>query len=170
MNELTTSDELVSLLQEGNKELFDLIQDLTVSQMVTSGAQGFRSIKDILAHITYWNIQGIKWIESVYMSEKPVMLVQGDNIETVRMEMAEINARVHEKYRGKALEDVLEEYKETFERVLDQVRRLEQKHLEQRFVYPWAKEPVTGHTIVMWRYWHQQNHTKHIKTWIEAQN
>ncbi len=170
MSEIYTTEELVSLLQEGNKELFDLIQDLDASQMKASGVQGYRSIKDILAHITYWNKQGIKWIESVYQGEKPVMLVHGDNLETIKEEMAEINANVHECNRDKTLEDVLDEYNETFERVLDEVKRLETKHFEHGFDFPWVEEPVTGRTIVIWRYWHQQNHTKYIKTWIDNQN
>jgi hypothetical protein len=170
MSENSTTEELVSLLQKGNEELFELIQDLKPSQMTSSGVQGFRSIKDILAHISYWNKQGIKWIDSIYQGNKPVMLVQGDNIETVREEMAEINTRVHECNLDKTLEDVLEEYKKIFEQVLDKVKRLEKEHLEHSFDFPWTKEPVTGHTIVKWRYWHQQNHTKHIKTWIENQN
>ena len=127
MNEITTTEELVSLLNQGNMELFDLIQGLDASQMEAPGVQGFRSVKDILAHITFWNL------------DRP-------------------------------LDDVLEEYKEVFEWLLNKAKRLEREHLEREFDYHWAKAPVSGRTIVMWRYWHQQNHTKHIKTWIENQN
>jgi hypothetical protein len=102
-----TTEELVTLLQEGNKELFDLIEDLDPSQMIASGVQGFRSIKDILAHITYWNKQGIMWLESIYKGETPVMPVKGDTQEAFRGEMAEINVKVHESNRDRTVDEVL---------------------------------------------------------------
>jgi hypothetical protein len=164
-----TKEELVTLLEEGNMELFDLIQDLDASQMKVSGVQSFRSIKDILAHITYWNKQGIMWLEFVSKGETPVMPVRGDTLEAFREEMAEINVKVHESNRDRTVDEVLVEYRETFRLVLDEVNRLKQRHLEFVFNIPWAREPVTGRTVVMWRFWHQQNHTKHIVTWLGNQ-
>ena len=169
MSKPRTKEELVTLLQEGNKELFGLIKDLDTSQRTTSGVQGFRSIKDILAHLSYWNKQGIMWLESVYKGETPVMPVKGDTQEAFREEMAEINVKVHESNRDRTVDEVLVEYQKTFGLVLDEVNRLEQRHLECVLYIPWAKEPVTGRTIVMWRFWHQQNHTNHIVTWVENQ-
>ena len=90
-----TKEELIKLLQEGNDELFQLITGLDESELDMAGAQGFRSVKDILAHITHWNRHGINWIESVYRGEKPVMPMQGVTQEDIREAMAVLNAEVH---------------------------------------------------------------------------
>ena len=135
MSEKKTTEELVTLLQDGNKELYNLIQDLDESQMKASGVQGFRSIKDILAHITHWNKQGIMWLKSIHKGETPDMPMTGDTQEAMREEMAEINTKVHESNRDRTVDEVLEEYKETFALVLDEVNRLEKRHLESVFDY-----------------------------------
>jgi hypothetical protein len=169
LSEAKTSEELVWLLQEGDDELFELIGGLDESQLDEAGAQGFRSVKDILAHITHWNQHGIKWIESIYLGEKPVLPVGGDSQEAIREEMAVLNAKVHRVNRDRPVGEVVEEYREVFGLLLDQVGRLEEGHLESVFDYPWASGPVSGRTVVMWRYWHQQNHTKYIQEWINKQ-
>lgn len=166
MSEVKTKEELLKLLEEGNQELITLVKDLDETQLDTPGVQGFRSIKDILAHLTYWNDHGIEWIKSVYKGETPVMPVNGINLGDIRDELAEINAGVHLRNRDRPVEEVLNEYMETFELVIEHVEKLEKRHLELVFDYPWSREPVTGRTVVMWRYWHQQGHTKHIKTWF----
>jgi hypothetical protein len=163
-----TTDELVKLIQEGNDELYCIIDTLDESQIEAARVQGFRSIKDILAHITHWNKQGIKWIDSVYQGEPPEMPVNGETQEAMRDEMALINEAVHRINQDRPLRKVLDEYRETIEIVLDQVRKLEMDHLESVFDFPWASETVTGRTIVMWRHWHLKNHMKHIKTWLDA--
>ena len=159
--------ELTSLLIKGNNELFEMITPLKESQLEVSGVQGFRSIKDIIAHLTYWNKYGIKWIEFLYANKKPEMPVNGNTIEEVRKEQAKINEIVHQRNQNRPAKEIVEEYKETFSLLIDSVNRLDEKHLSQVFFYPWTKKPVTGTAIVMWRYWHQQNHTKYIKTWLE---
>lgn len=169
MSEARTTSELVKLLQDQNTELFEMLKGLDESQMELSGVQGFRSIKDILAHITYWNKQGIMWLESVYDAIKPVMPVSGDTQDDIKEGLAVINAEVHERNRERPVREVIEEYKETFADVIYHVRKLETRHLDMVFDYPWASGPVTGRSVVMWRFWHQQNHTKHIKTWLENQ-
>ena len=161
-------DGLIEMLQEGNKELIDLIGGLEESKMEISGVQGKRSIKLLLAHITNWNRQGIKWLASVLTGEKPIMPVKGDTMVEIRAGMAEINSDVDEMALNKSVKEVLEEYKETFMGVIEHVKKLENKHLDSTFVYPWSKEPVTGRTVVMWRYWHQQEHTKPIIEWLQA--
>ena len=163
-----TKEGIIRLLQEGNDELFELISGLDASKLDEAGAQGFRSVKDILAHISHWNRNGIEWIESVYLGEKPVMPVTGDTQEVFREEMAVINAEVHRVNRDRPVGEVVEEYMEVFEQVLDQIGRLEDEHLDFVFDFPWASGPVSGRTVVMWRYWHQQNHTKYIRAWLES--
>ena len=167
MGEARTTSELVKLLLDQNTELFEMLEGIEESQMELSGVQGFRSIKDILAHITYWNKQGIMWLESVYNSVSPVMPVSGDTQDEIKEGLAIINAEVHEINHERPVREVVEEYKETFTDVVDHVKKLEERHLDMVFDYPWPSRTVTGRSVVMWRYWHQQNHTKHIKTWLE---
>jgi hypothetical protein len=162
-----TIEEFIEMLQEGNKELFDLLEGIDESQMELPGVQGERSIKLILAHITNWNKHGINWLESVYKGETPVMPVEGDNMDDIRVELAEQNAEVDERARDRPFTEVVKEYKETFAAVIEHVNKLEEKHLESVFDYPWAKDPVTGRTVVLWRYWHQQEHTKAIAEWLK---
>jgi hypothetical protein len=170
MSNTKTTRELVELLNDGNHELMVLIKDLDDTQMDTPGVQNIRSIKDILAHLTYWNDHGIEWIKSVYKGKTPVMPVNGINLSDIRDELAEINAEVHQRNRERPVEEVLNEYMKTFELVIEHVEKLEKRHLDMVLDYPWAREPVTGQTVVMWRYWHQQGHTKHIKTWVKKEN
>lgn len=163
-----TKESLINLLQEGDNEFFELIEGLDESELDMAGAQGFRSVKDIIAHITHWNRHGIQWIKSVFHGEKPVMPFKGHTQEATREEMAVLNSEVHRVNQDRPVGEVLKEYREVFEALLEQVQKLEAKHLDLVFDYPWASEPVSGRSIVMWRYWHQQNHEKHIRAWLES--
>lgn len=157
------------MLQEGYKELFDLIEDLEDSQMEIPGVQGERSIKQLLAHITNWNKHGIDWLESVYKGEKPVMPVKSDTMDEIRVEQAEQNAEVDRIARDRPVKDIVKEYKEAFAMVIECVKMLEKHHLDCVYNYPWSKDPITGRIVVMWRFWHQQEHTKPIAEWLEKQ-
>ena len=162
-----TKEGLIDLLQDGDNELFELIGGLDESELDMAGAQGFRSVKDILAHITHWNRYGVQWIESVYRGEKPVMPTKGETQEAIREELAVLNAEVHRVNHDRAVGEVVDEYREVFGDLMDHVRKLDQSHLDLVFDYPWASEPVSGLRVVMWRYWHQQNHMKHIRAWLD---
>jgi hypothetical protein len=96
------------------------------------------------------------------------MPVKSDTMDGIRIEMAKQNAVVDEKALKRPVKEVLEEYKKTFANVLEQVRKLEKEHLDRLFKYPWSKDPVTGRIVVMWRYWHQQEHTKPIIEWLKT--
>ena len=165
VGEPQTTDELLKRLQEGNDHLFSLITGLEDSELEAAGVEGLWSVKDLLAHITHWNRHGIEWLDSVRRGETPLMPVKGNNMEEIREEMAKINATVHQENRGRPVSEVLEDYRETFAQVIDRVERLDEEHLDRVFDYPWASEAVTGRTVVMWRVWHQESHTKPILTW-----
>ena len=164
-----TVQELVEMLQDGYRELFNLLEGLDESQMEIPMVQGDRSVKQLLAHITNWNKHGINWLESVYQDETPIMPVKSDNMDEIRIELAEQNAEVDARTLNRPVREVVEEYKETFAVVIEHVKKLEEKHLDSVFHYPWSKDPMTGRIVVLWRFWHQREHTKPIAEWLEKQ-
>ena len=165
VNDEETVAQLVQMLQTQNEEFLSLIEEMTSEQMEIAGVQGEWSVKDILAHITYWNKQGIRWIESVRKNETPVMPVDGDPDE-IKVGMARINLDVFNTNRDHPLKKIIKEYNETFNLLLKHVKHLEDQQLESTFEYQWAEKPVTGRTVVKWRYWHQLHHMKHIREWL----
>ncbi len=79
---------------------------LTDSQLTEPGVMGNWSVKDILAHVTTWEEEALKYLPLIINGEKPPRYVQYGGLDA-------FNAQMTEQKRGLALSDVLRQLDET---------------------------------------------------------
>ncbi|MFW9944048.1 MAG: DinB family protein [Candidatus Sifarchaeia archaeon] len=161
-----TKEELISQLHTDRRQLEELLSTLTPEEVEIEGAQGDRSVKDIVAHITAWERYGIGWIQSLAKGQKPEMPVPETSMDAVRQNMAIMNAEIHKKNENQPLQDILEEFRHSYKMLVKEIEALPAERLDETFNYEWSEEPVSGRHLIAWRYWHYRAHLKHIQEWI----
>lgn len=91
MEERLGRDEILRRLEIEHNRLMDTVYRLTLSQLAQPWVVGAWSVKDVLAHLVYWNVFVVQEIEAA-VNEEAFEHPQGTT--------DEINARAVEQYRG----------------------------------------------------------------------
>jgi uncharacterized damage-inducible protein DinB len=104
---------ILRFFREDHRKLKQTIAKLTESQMINDIVMGDWSVKDIIAHISAWNLEIAKSIDDVLDKKAPWYLNKGETA----FNIAEV-----EKRRKRSLVETLEEWEKSFD-VL--IRRIE---------------------------------------------
>ena len=105
-------DQLAKRLETRWRELYDAVQGLSEDALLEPGVVGPWSIRDVLAHVTTWEEEVLKAL--------PVILDGGPlpRYSTLYGGIDAFNAQAHERKEGFTLDQVLDELKETHQRLL----------------------------------------------------
>lgn len=112
--------ELLDALQRQDQEWQTLIDQIGTARMEQPGVNGDWSIKDIVAHLTGWNIKLVNDLQAALSGEPappppwPAQLQTED----------EINAWIFETNRGRSLRIVLDESNRVYQQILTIVQGL----------------------------------------------
>lgn len=89
---------------------------LSDSRLTEPGATGGWSVKDILAHVTTWEGEALKYLPLIIAGGRPPRYVTYGGIDA-------FNAKMTEEKRGLSLADVLRQLDDTHGRLVDFVQR-----------------------------------------------
>jgi hypothetical protein len=126
---------------------------LSDSQLTEPGVTGHWSVKDIIAHVTWWEEEALKHLPLILKGGRPLRYsVQYGGIDA-------FNAQMTEQKRGLALADVLRQQEETHRRLIAYVHSApeEQFMRETRF---WRR-------LRLDTYSHYPKHAKAVREWRE---
>lgn len=103
-----TGDErkqaLLDELRAARRDWDALLAPMTEADMLTPGVVGDWTIKDLAAHLMYWESRPVKWLEAARKGTTPEPSPTPKNLSE-----DEVNAWIYERYRNHALNDVLSE-------------------------------------------------------------
>ena|SRR5256886_7131973 len=125
---------------------------LSDSQLTEPGVMDNWSVKDILAHVTTWEEEALKYLPLILAGGKPPRYIQSGGIDA-------FNAQMAEQKRGLALSDVQRQLDETHRRLLDYIRSVPEEHF--------ARETRFRHRLRLDTYSHYPKHAKAIRQWRE---
>src|SRR5438105_407141 len=114
------------------------------------GVMGEWSVKDILAHVTTWEEEALKYLPLILTGGRPPRYIQSGGIDA-------FNAQMAEQKRGLALSDVQRQLDETHRRLLDYIRSVPEEHF--------ARETRFRHRLRLDTYSHYPQHAKAIRQW-----
>src|SRR5258708_27507173 len=115
------------------KESYDGLSD---SQLTEPGVMDNWSVKDILAHVTTWEEEALKYLPLIITGGRPPRYIQYGGIDA-------FNAQMTEQKRGLALSDVLRQLDETHRRLIDYIRSVPAEHFTRA---PRFRHPLPLHT------------------------
>ena len=125
---------------------------LSDSQLTEPGVMDNWSVKDILAHVTTWEEEAMKYLPLILTGGKPPRYSQYGGIDA-------FNAQMAEQKRGLALSEVQRQLDETHRRLLDYIRSVPKEHF--------ARETRFRHRLRLDTYSHYPKHAKAIRQWRE---
>ncbi len=150
-------EELLAQLEAVRGKVEDLLAGLSPAQMVTPGVLGGWSVKDMLAHITAWEVDALTNLGKVKRGVKPG---------TTRWTAAKIQAQ-NEQWHAEMKDRPMERVLADFRGARRQTRRLLEGMSDQEAQAPaaWLQgrsvvEYIDSHTSD-----HEAEHLEHLRGW-----
>jgi uncharacterized protein (TIGR03083 family) len=144
--------QLFQKLEKAWTALKESYAGLSEAQLTEPGVLGEWSVKDILAHMTTWEEEALKYLPLILTGGRPPRYVQFGGIDA-------FNALMAEQKRDLALSEVLRQLEETHRRLLDSLHSVPEEHFttETRF----------RHRLRLDTYSHYPLHARAIQEWRE---
>jgi len=158
MDERLSKAEILKRLETEYLRLQTALDGVTQAQMISPGVCGTWSIKDILAHLIYWNDLPVNELEHA---------LAGESLPNEDLDDETINARSVAEYHTKSTDEVMIDFDASFLRVVDAVHALpasafeSDNELEQRLGNT-VHGTLSGNT-----YDHYAEHLEEILTWLK---
>jgi uncharacterized protein (TIGR03083 family) len=148
--------QLVKKIDKAWAELKESYADLSDAQLAEPGAMGDWSVKDILAHVTWWEAEALKHLPLIIKEGRPPRYsTQYGGIDA-------FNALMIEQKRGLPLAEVLQQQEETHRQLIAYIQNVP----EEQF----TRETRFRHRLRLDTYSHYPKHAKAIREWRESIN
>ncbi len=162
MSEHLTTTQLLEAMRMARSNWEALLAEVGEARLIEPGVEGDWSIKDIAAHIAYYE----RWAaDCVNAIRRGAPLPQS---EYKGLEMDERNARIHERNRARSLADVLRDSQDAFRRSIDAVQGLRDEDLyDPEFTRSYGVEWTVHDLIEGDTYEHYQEHIVSARAWLD---
>lgn len=148
--------QLLKKLDKAWQEIQASYAGLSDSQLTEPGVTGNWSVKDILAHVTTWEEEALKYLPLIVKGGRPPRYsVKYGGIDA-------FNAQMTEQKRGLSLADVLRQLDETHGRLIAYIQSVPEEQFTQ--------ETPFRHRLRLDTYSHYPIHTRMIRAWRERSN
>lgn len=158
MNAEMTKDRFLRLLLDERARWDELLSQVDEAHMTTPGVEGEWSLKDIIAHVAWYEGQMVGVLRQRSLVGSDLWELPTD----------ERNAAIHEQNRHRALADVLAEARQVYAEFVDGVRALttEDLHDPGRFAGMPA-DWIPWQVIASNSFEHYPQHIPAIRDWLE---
>lgn len=112
-------------IEQGWSLLKSSFDGLTDEQMVEPGVTGGWSVKDILAHVTGWELETLKSLPQILGDAQETDSTDAD------LTTDEFNARMTERYRHLSVPQVLQQLKETHQKMCEYLDQAPEEQFEE---------------------------------------
>jgi hypothetical protein len=143
---------LLKQLEKAWTPIKESFAGLSDSQLTEPGVMGKWSVKDILAHVTTWEEEALKYLPLIITGGEPPRYTRYGGIDA-------FNAQMTEQKRGLGLSDVLKQLDEPHRRLIDYIRGVPEEHF--------TRETRFRHRLRLDTYSHYPKHAKAIWEWRE---
>src|SRR6266699_2827849 len=144
--------QLFQKLEKAWTALKESYVGLSDAQLLEPGVMGEWSVKDILAYVTTWEEEALKYLPIILTGGRPPRYIQSGGIDA-------FNAQTAEQKRGLALSDVLRQLDETHRRLINYIQSVPEEYFTQ--------ETRFRHRLRLDTYSHYPKHAKAIREWRE---
>jgi hypothetical protein len=143
--------QLLQKLEQAWAEFTASYVGLSDAQMTTPGVTGDWSVKDILAHVTWWEAEALKHLPLIVEGGRPPRYAaQYGGIDA-------FNALMTDRKQNLSLADILQQQEETHRRLIEYIQGVP----EEQF----TRETRFRHRLRLDTYSHYPLHTKAIREW-----
>jgi len=159
-----TKNELLQKLESQREDFLDALEGIPESDWELPGVAGNWSIKDILAHLSRWEAELVKFLWQVQQGQTPTS-IQLENID-----VDAVNAAWQREARDRSLQRVLEDYHLVRTQTAARVEMLDEKDLLAPNRFKWAKGKPLWEWIAADSYEHEAEHLQDILAWKQRKS
>ena len=165
MDTPTDKTQLLAWIVASRTELDAVIAPLTDAQMITPGAEGELSVKDLLVHVNWWERRTLRALEYAARGEAPPKLAaEGEGEAGVNR----VNAETFATNRDRSLEDVRAEYARSGRDLLAALDGYSEADLFDEEGFTRILEFPALYLIAGDTYLHYPDHVASIRGWLDA--
>jgi hypothetical protein len=159
MNATMDRLKLLDLIRAEHDFLMRTLAALTDAQMVQPVAPGEWSVKDILAHITFWEQQYLSWLAAAARGESP----DRPPYSLSEADVNAINERAYLAARDRPLPDVLAAFLRSYEQILAHAADLSEEVLFTPGYYDWLGSLAISQILADNTLGHYAEHAEQIR-------
>ena len=157
--------QLLEWITASRTELDAVVAPLTDAQMVAPGAEGALSVKDLLAHVSWWEWRALRALDFAARGEAPPKLAaEGEGEAGVDR----VNAETFATNRNRSLDDVRTEYARSGRDLLAALDGYSQADLFDEAGFTKILEFPALYLIAGDTYLHYPDHVASIRAWLAA--
>ena len=153
--------ELLEELEEGQQEIIDMLAGLPDDALLEPGVAGDWSVKDILAHLSYWEGQLVTLLFQAQRMPKPTTVHFG------KEKVDELNERWRAAGKDRELEMVWQDWLGVRKQTIRRVEEFSDKDLSDPERYPWLKGVPLWQWIANDTLEHEDEHADQIREWLD---
>ncbi|NIS79052.1 MAG: ClbS/DfsB family four-helix bundle protein [Anaerolineales bacterium] len=154
--------KLMASILAAREKLETTLSRVQEEQMTVPGAIGEWSVKDLLAHISVWERRMTLWLETTMRGEVPEMLPPGLTWD----DLDQWNEQTYLELRDKPLEDVLLEFRASYDEALATVETVVEEDLIDPHRYSWRQGTPLWEMVAANMHWHYDEHEESISAWL----
>lgn len=162
-----TKDVILDRLHDEYEAFINVLDDLTVEQMIEPNVVGEWSIKDLVAHLVYWNRLPVQEIEAALSGVDPSTLLNRVDDDTTEAEQVNvINTQVVEESYNESVGDVMANFAHSYQLLLQTVMNLPDSAFQsggeiERLLGDSIEDTLNNNT-----YEHWAEHRTQIEAWM----
>jgi len=153
---------LLHEMRTGYVALEEMLAPLDETWMITPGANGDWSIKDVLAHVTAWHRHVLDRLQAAARNETPSLYGTLLDEEGVNR----LNEQFYQENKSRALGEVITDFRSSYLQVVEAVQALKEEDLTDAQRFSWTRGIPLWQFVAGDSYEHYLEHIGPIKEWL----
>ncbi len=150
--------KLLNHLRTSHAALEQILAALSDQQKTRPGVEGDWSVKDVIAHLTFWQ----QWVIDRLAEGAP-------GRPAAPLDVDALNAAIYARSRDRSLADVLAGWRRSHRDLLAQVEALSQSELTDPARYVWTGGRPVWEEIAEESYGHARDHMAALRAWVKQE-
>lgn len=161
MAEPTRKQMLLDDLNSSRAEWDALVAELLERKMAEKPVMGKWTLKDVAAHLTFWETRPVKWFEAAERGKEPDPSPLGKDLSE-----DDENEWIYQQNYRRSLDDVFTESREVHEALVKAVRAMPDQDLTER-KHTWLGDNSLAAAMPGNTYEHYREHVNIIRAWLD---
>ena len=141
-----------------------LLTEVGDQRITLPNAVGAWSIKDMVAHVTFWEQRAVEWLIAAQNNHAPARHPWTDGLSE-----DEENAWIFDANKDRPLQDILEESRQAQEQLVRQIEAVSEEDLSNPKRFEWLNGNSLADSIPGNSFEHYREHSTAIREWLRLE-
>ena len=159
----------LTLLRDEFDRWEDLLNSLNEDQILTPMSPSHWTIKDLMAHLRAWQERTAARMEAGLHQREPKFRAWPEDLDPNAHDVDQINAWIYEQHRDEAWAAVHQNWRDTFQQVIELTEAIPENDLLEpgRYAWMWNNEPLAFVLTATYEH-HHIDHYEPLLDWLRA--